>query len=103
MEMRGIESLLVTFEGFEWDEGNINKNWQEHKISSKEGEEVFFNKPLIINFDKKHSKKEKRFQVLGKTNKERKLFISFTLRNKKIRMISARDQSRKERRIYEKA
>lgn len=103
MEIRGIESLVVNLEGFEWDEGNQDKNWQEHKVNNKESEEVFFNKPLIINFDKKHSKKEKRFQVLGKTNQERKLFISFTLRNKKIRIISARDQSKKERKIYEKA
>ncbi|MBU1071048.1 BrnT family toxin, partial [Patescibacteria group bacterium] len=45
---------------------------------------------------------EKRFRSLGRTNKNRKLFISYTIRNQKIRIISARDQNKKERRIYEK-
>ena len=94
--------LLSKLEGFDWNRGNIKKNWAKHKVNAKEAEEVFFNKPLLISFDQKHSKKEKRFRILGKTNKKRKLFISFTLRNKKIRIISARDMSKKERRKYEK-
>ena len=94
--------LLNKLEGFDWNKGNIKKNWVKHKANTKETEEVFFNKPLFINFDQKHSKREKGFQVLGRTNKKRKLFISFTVRKKKVRIISARDMSKKERRNYEK-
>jgi len=88
--------------GFDWDEGNKDKNYQKHKVSFKEAEEVFFNRPLKVFKDKKHSQVEERFIALGKTDSGRKLFIAFTIRKKKLRVISARDQSRKERKIYEK-
>ncbi len=97
-----VREILKNTKGFDWNKGNINKNWLKHKVKSKEGEEIFFNKPLLLNFDKKHSREEKRFQALGKTNKGRSLFIAFTFRNKKIRVISARDQNKKERSQYEK-
>jgi len=87
---------------FEWDEGNRDKNWEKHLISNKEAEEVFINQPLLVYEDIKHSTREKRFQCLGKTNNNKKLFISFTLRSKKIRVISARLTNQKERKIYEK-
>ena len=89
-------------EGFEWDSANKDKNWKKRHVSTQESEEVFFNKPLLIALDQKHSKNEKRYQVLGKTNKGRFLFISCTLRDNKIRIISVRNQSRKERGEYEK-
>jgi len=87
---------------FDWDKGNIDKNWKKHKVSFKECEEVFTNQSLLLNLDRKHSRKEIRFQALGKTNKERRLYLVFTIRNKKIRVISSRDQNKKERRRYEK-
>lgn len=87
---------------FDWDKGNIDKNWEKHKVHFKEAEEVFFNKPLKIFPDAKHSITEKRFQILGVTNNERKLSIFFTIRNKRIRIISARDQNKKERIKYAK-
>lgn len=86
---------------FEWDKGNKDKNWQKHKVDYKECEQIFLNKGLKILYDIKHSQKEDRFIVLGVTNKDRKLIISFTIRDKRIRVASARDQSRKERRLYE--
>ncbi|GAB4219479.1 MAG: BrnT family toxin [Candidatus Microgenomates bacterium] len=86
---------------FDWDEGNIDKNQIKHNVHFKECEEVFLNKPMIDK-DIKHSLKEKRYFCLGETNKKRYLFISFTIRNYKIRVISARPMSKKERRIYEK-
>ena len=70
---------------------------------AKEAEEVFINKPLLLLDDEKHSTKEKRFHVLGLTNEARFLLISITIRNKLIRITSARAMSKKERRIYEKA
>lgn len=86
---------------FDWDEGNRDKNWQKHKIDFKECEEVFFNKPLKTLYDVKHSQKEDRFIAIGVTNKSRRLSIVFTIRNKRIRIISGKDQSRKERKLYE--
>ena len=87
---------------FDWDEGNIEKNWKRHKVHFKEAEEVFLNNPLIIFPDAKHSTIEKRFQVLGVTNNSRKLSVFFTIRKNKIRVISARDQNKKERFKYVK-
>lgn len=87
---------------FDWDKGNIDKNWKKHKVHFKEAEEVFLNKSLSIFPDRKHVDKEKRFVALGVTNKRRRLTIIFTLRKGKIRVISARDQSRRERSKYEK-
>lgn len=90
---------------FEWDKGNIDKNLSKHKVENREAEEVFSNRPLKTFRDIKHSQKEVRFIALGITNKKRRLFINFTIRirdgNQRIRIISARDQSKKERRLYE--
>lgn len=85
---------------FDWNAGNSDKNWHKHQVSKIECEEIFFNQPIFIQEDSGHSQQEKRYYALGKTNVERRLFISFTLRNGKIRVISARDMSRKERRVY---
>ncbi|MEK7525959.1 MAG: BrnT family toxin [Patescibacteria group bacterium] len=86
---------------FEWDKGNLNKNKLKHNVDWTECEEVFFNKPLIVGQDPSHStESENRYQALGKTNNQRLLFIAFTIRNEKIRVISARNQDKKERTIY---
>lgn len=88
-------------ESFDWDEGNLDKNWEKHKVAYYECEEVFFNEPLVVAEDEEHSQDEKRYYALGKTNQDRFLFISFTTRGKQIRVISARDMSKKERRYYQ--
>ena len=95
-----MEHNLEDIEGFQWDKGNIEKNWLKHNVLNGECEQVFFNQPLIIADDVKHSQKEKRWFVLGRTELDRKLFIVFTIRNKLIRVISARDMTKKEREIY---
>lgn len=87
---------------FDWDKGNTEKNWAKHKVHFKEAEEVFFNKPLKIFEDEKHSQKEKRLLAYGSTNKRRKLTIIFTIRKETVRVISARNQNIKERKVYEK-
>jgi hypothetical protein len=92
--------LFNSIIGFEWDEGNIGKNWIKHKVSNKECEEVFFNEPIIILNDEKHSNEERRYLCFGKTEANRKLTIIFTLRNNLVRIISAREQNRKEKRFY---
>ncbi|MEE9446452.1 MAG: BrnT family toxin [Arenicellales bacterium] len=86
--------------GFEWDAGNAEKNWLSHQVTKSECEQVFFNQPLLIGNDVKHSENEVRYYALGKTDEERKLFIVFTIREKLIRVISARDMSKKEKRVY---
>ncbi len=86
--------------GFDWDKGNRAKNWSKHKILWQECEDIFFNKPLLVHPDVRHSGAEDRFQALGHSNNGKLLFISFTLRKDKIRVISAREMNRKERKIY---
>lgn len=86
--------------GFEWDAGNIDKNWQKHEVTNQEAMEVFVNRPLIVFYDKEHSGKEDRWAVLGQTDRQRKLTIIFTIRGRKIRVISARDQGKEERKLY---
>lgn len=93
-------NILFQVEGFEWDQSNIEKNWEKHRVSYLECEEVFFNQPLLVQEDEIHSKFEPRYYVLGRSNDGRYLFIVFTIRRNKIRVISARNMSRRERRIY---
>ena len=90
-----------TIHGFEWDENNREKNWEKHQVSTGECEEVFFNLPLLLSMDPAHSQMEPRSFILGQTDSGRLLFIAFTIRDDRIRVISARDMSRKERAIYE--
>jgi hypothetical protein len=87
---------------FDWDKGNLDKNRLKHGITKEECEEVFFNEPQIISPDHKHSHTEMRYSLLGQTNEGTWLNIIFTLRYEKIRIISARKQSKKERMIYKK-
>ena len=86
---------------FDWDLGNSDKNLIKHKVSIQEAEEVFIHEPLLVVEDEIHSKNEKRFNALGKTASGRKLFLSFTIRNSKIRVISIRDMDKKEKNKYE--
>ena len=99
--VKNIEFL--GWEGFEWDEGNLLKNWEKHGVSASECEQVFFNRPMIAGLDEQHSERESRYHSLGITDTGRRLFISFTVRNKLIRVISARDMSRKERKVFDRS
>ena len=89
--------------GFEWDDGNIYKNEKKHNIIWHEIEEIFFNEPLLILKDIKHSATECRCIAYGKTDVEKKLTVVFTIRKNRIRVISARKMSKKERQYYEKS
>ena len=94
------KKILENCTGFEWDQGNFTKNWHQHDVSNGECEQIFFNRPLIIKRDKEHSKLENRYYVLGRTNINRMLFAVFTIRNDKIRIISARDMTDEEMERY---
>ena len=86
--------------GFEWDKANRDKSWRKHHVSWLECEEDFFNLPLFVFPDPKHSHKETRFYALGRTSAARRLFIVFTIRHSRIRVISSRDMNKKERKVY---
>jgi uncharacterized DUF497 family protein len=91
---------LAECSGFEWDEGNLEKNWEKHGVAFWECEEVFLNRPLVVRSDDQHSGSERRYYALGRTETDRLLFVAFTIRRKLIRPISARDMTEKERRAY---
>jgi uncharacterized DUF497 family protein len=96
-----MQSGCIQLDGFEWDEGNRDKNRLKHKVSNDECEAVFFNEPLIILDDYKHSQKEQRYAAYGVTDEGRRLMVYFTVRETRYRVISARDMHRKERQFYE--
>lgn len=85
---------------FEWDNFNTTKIRLKHGITPEEAEQPFFN-DILIQFDPAHSSAEKRYQLLGKDNAGKILFIVFTIREDKVRIISARRADKKERAIYE--
>ena len=86
---------------FQWDKGNISKNRKKHRVDENEAEEPFFDSKRKTFNDHVHSNKEERFRFIGKTKKGRLLFIAFTIRNKKVRVISARNINKKEVKLYE--
>jgi hypothetical protein len=87
-------------QGFDWDEGNFLKNWERHGVGFWECEEVFFNRPLLVSMDAKHSNREDRRLALGRTGRNRWLCVVFIMRRDRIRVISARDMSRREKEVY---
>ncbi len=95
-----MRNIISNCKGFQWDEGNLDKNWYLHQVTNGECEELFFNLPLIIATDTKHSHQEQRFYALGQTDTDRWLFIAFIVRNDLIRVVSARDMNQREMRKY---
>ncbi len=87
---------------FEWDRGNIGKN-KKHDIEDQEIEEIFLDQNKAIFKDLLHSETEERYIILGKTLKDSLLYAVYTIRRRKIRIISARDINKKEVYLYEKA
>jgi uncharacterized DUF497 family protein len=98
--MRCVDLAACT--GFEWDPGNRLKSHMKHGVTEAEAEEMFFSSPLVAQ-DKEHSGSEARFHALGETSVGRRLLAVFTVRRNRIRIISVRDMSRRERKTYEEA
>ncbi len=96
------QKLLELLIDFDWDKANSEKNDHKHGVFYKEAEEVFTNDDLIIVPDTRHSQHEERHYVYGLTNENRRLLIAFTVRNHKVRVITARNMSKKERAWYDK-
>lgn len=88
--------------GFDWDTGNERKSAEKHGVSRAEAEQAFFNQPLLVVEDARHSLSDVRFHALGHTDHGRLLHVTFTLRQdgRLIRVISARDMHRRERTRY---
>lgn len=86
---------------FVWDKGNSDKNWLRHGVTQEEGEQAFEDEEKRTFSDKVHSGREERFRVVGKTRSGRLLFVVFTIRQEKVRIISARDINKKEVPLYE--
>lgn len=101
-EMSGLREELGRCEGFEWDEGNSGKNLEKHGVLDGECEQVFFNRPLVAAPGARHSQHEERIHVLGQTDAGRALFLTCTIRDVRIRVISARPMSRAERKEYQR-
>ncbi|MGH9599543.1 MAG: BrnT family toxin [Terracidiphilus sp.] len=97
--MAGDDPLALCT-GFDWDEINAAKNWERHRVTPEEAEDIFFHDPLVLRSDVAHSKREKRHWALGRTARDRKLFVAFTIRRKLIRVVSAREVSRRELEEY---
>ncbi len=93
---------LWAWSGFDWDDGNSEKNWLTHGVRRSECEEVFFNRPLVVPQVHPLEEREARYHALGETGAGRRLFVVFTVRGNLVRVISARDMSRRERSVYER-
>ena len=91
--------------GFDWDAGNERKSVDKHGVRQTEAEQAFFNQPLLVLEDERHSSDERRFHALGRTQAGRRLHITFKLRREDslVRVISARDMSARERAIHDKS
>ena len=100
--MADLADLTARLVGFDWASGNADESSDRHAVSRAEAEAVFFNRPVLLTEDAKHSARERRYMVLGRTNDERLLSVIFTIRQDRIRVISARPMSRKERSHYVK-
>lgn len=99
--MVDLATLVADVEGFEWDAGNTAKNVLGHAVSQAEAEELFFLAPIVLLEDEKHSAVERRYLIFGPTGAGRLLTTAaFTLRERRIRIVSVRDMSRQERRRY---
>jgi uncharacterized DUF497 family protein len=94
---------LANCTGFDWDAGNATKNWDMHRVSGAECERPFFNRPILVTADEGHSAEERRHAALGETKAGRRLSIVFTIRGTLVQVISARNMSRCERKLYESA
>jgi len=96
----GVGRILKDIWGFEWDTGNKKKSLVKHDVSNEECEETFFDYGKEIQKDILHSVNEDRYVLIGQTKQKRLLYIVFTIRENRIRVISARDINKKEQKLY---
>ncbi|MBI1746716.1 MAG: BrnT family toxin [Acidobacteria bacterium] len=95
-----IPEFFPKVTGFEWDDGNSDKNWLRHRVTRAEAEQFFLNRPLLVAHSPGRTQIETRYFALGRTDLDRHLAIVFAVRGALLRVISARPMSRRERRSY---
>ena len=94
---------MTTALGFEWDANKANKNVEKHHVSFEEAATVF-DDPMFITFiDDEHSIDEERYITIGLSNRGRLLILAHADRQDRIRIISARQATKKEEQFYAKA
>ena len=87
---------------FEWEKNKAEANFSKHGVSFNEAKTIFAD-PLYIDFyDPDHSDDEDRYIIIGESKRRRLLMVSYTEREHKTRLISAREVTRREREYYEK-
>ncbi len=92
----------VIYGDFEWDSYKAQSNFEEHEVTFEEATTVFDDPFYIIFKDPDHSIGEQRYIIIGQSEAYRYLFVSYTERASRTRIISARELNPKERRAYEK-
>jgi hypothetical protein len=85
-----LDEFFESLEGFQWDEGNSEKTWVRREVSQAEREQLFLNRPIVVTFDEGHSKLERRFVALGRSDSRRQLTVVFIVRESLQRVISGR-------------
>lgn len=95
--MAAVPDPFAGVTGFEWDEHDARKIRNRHAVEPSECEEVLLREPRIVR-DEPHSGAEARFVAFGPTATGRRLAVVFTVRGSRLRVVTARDQSRRERR-----
>lgn len=93
--------MLIGVAGFEWDHGNRDKSLVKHGVSCQEAEEAFMNWYFMTPDEAHSTNSEQRFILLGETHAGRRLTIVFTIRENRVRVISARSMSKQEGVQYE--
>ncbi len=93
----------MSWEGFDWDHGNLINTLKKYSVLASECEQGFFNSPLVAGLDERHSNHEPRYYALGVTDAKRRLFVVFTVRKRLVIVISARNMSKKEREVFDKS
>jgi uncharacterized protein len=86
---------------FEWDNRKADRNLVKHGVSFEEAESIFLDPNLYTEFDIGHSIEEDRYYSIGFSDRGRLLFVSHTIREDTIRIISARPCTPKEARFYD--
>jgi uncharacterized DUF497 family protein len=86
---------------FEWEDRKARQNLKKHGVSFEEASTVFSDPLALTIHDPLHSEQEDRFVTLGDSHRRRLLVVVFTDRGAKIRIISARTATSRERKDYE--
>jgi len=91
----------VIYGDFEWDHEKAQQNIAAHRVTFEEAATVFDDPLYIIYADPDHSIEEQRYIIIGESERHRYLFVSYTERDLRTRIISARELTAKERKSYE--